>query len=104
MWTLSLLGVLHSLSHTLHVCFILLGFLSPCFVCVHDALGFLFVDTTACMLDVLRFVFRTQDKDCAVVAALLMVLKIICVLSAGTNPTPDNIYIHRYLFAQSSLY
>ena len=61
------------------------------FVCVHDALSSLFVDTTACMLDVGRFVFRTPDKDCAEMAALLMVLKIICVLSAGTNPTPDNI-------------
>ena len=94
MWILSLLGVLHSLLHTLHMCLVLLGFLSPCFLWVHmTPLDFLFVDTTACVSDVLRFVFRIPDEDGTEAAAVLLVLKIICILSPGI-PTTDNTKMH----------
>ena len=56
---------------------------------MHDVLDFLFVDTTACMLDVLPFACRSIVED-GVEAAVLMVLSIITVLSAGTISASDN--------------
>ena len=94
MWTLSWLGVLHSLSHTLHTCLTLLGFVSACFVWVNDTLDFLFVDTTACMLDVSPFGFRTTVENGAV-----MVHPVISVHSAGKIRASENIKEHQQLFA-----
>ena len=69
---------------------------------MYDALDCLFGDPTsctACMLDVWPFVGRTTVQDGAVGAALLMALKMICMLSPGTISTPDNTKIYHYLFA-----
>ena len=96
MWTFSVLGVLHFLSHTLHTCLILLlRFISPCVVWVHDALDFVFVDTTACMWDVWSFVFRTSVEDGAFGAAVLMFLPVISVRSAGTISASENTKEHQ---------
>ena len=97
MWILSALGVLHTLSHTLHICLVLLSFSSPCFVWVHDALDFLFVDTTASVLDISPFVFKATLEDGTVGVAVRMVLSVISALTAGTISASDNTQEHQQL-------
>ena len=80
--------------NTLHTCLILLGFVSPFFVSVHDALDVFFVDTSACMLDVWSFVLRTSAEDGVLGAAVLMFLPIISVCSPRTISAPENIKEH----------
>ena len=70
---------------------------------MHDALDFVFVDTTACTLDAWHCACRATVEDGDVGSAVLMVLSIRSELSAGTISASDSTEEHQQLFAYAHI-